>query len=717
MSRLFSLALLLASASALANVSLPGFFGSHMVLQRDTPMPFWGWAAAGESVSVSFAGKTAETKADAAGKWRVELPAQPAGGPHTLSVRGKNELTYSDILVGEVWLCSGQSNMEWTVRSSANAATEIAAATYPRIRHIKVPKRPSAVPLDDIKGSWKVCSPGTAANFTACGYFMARNLLAELDVPIGLINSSWGGTRVEPWTAPEGFAAVPALASIKAQVDARTAASPTYRKALTQHISATEKWVASAKTSLTDLTPVPPPPALPASLKPPTNYQDPVMLYNGMIHALVGLPFRGAIWYQGESNHGEGMLYTEKKKALIGGWRELWGMGDFPFYFVQIAPFQYGAENPSVLADFWEAQEAVLQIPNTGMVVTSDISTLQNIHPPNKQDVGKRLALLALNRTYEVQCVDKGPTFSILEPSGKTLISTFANSAGGLESRDGKPLNWFEVAGAGTGYHKAEVTIKGDTLVLSSQAVPNPTAMRFAWHKLAEPNLTNGAGLPCGAFRAGEIPKPDFLPEIDDAKGYTLACDLDLSKLSASPSYDIDVRNTLKGKVARVAYLMELQSADFGLQYVYVAMDAFTDELAKIAIPTHSSAAKFARKVSNLTVRSNVKGIVTGDNLAGGNIEFWPHNYAAGGGLQLPGGSQEQYDFDDVPGEPADGYGCMQVHNHAAKQTLFAINQWKSGSGANIGIGNSKGPQPDWTFTPNASSYDSKRLRVFVKMK
>jgi sialate O-acetylesterase len=297
------------------------------------------------------------------------------------------------------------------------------------------------------------------------------------------------------------------------------------------------------------------------------------------------------------------------------------------------------------------------------------------------------------------------------------LQVTFANSAGGLKSSDGKPLSGFEVAGAGTGYRKAEVVIDGDSLLLSSQQVPAPMAMRFAWHKLAEPNLVNGAGLPCGAFRAGEIPKPDFLPEIDDATDFTLACDLDLAKLGSTPRYDIDARARLKGEIARVAYLLELQSSDYGLQYLYVSMDTFTDESAKIAIPTVASAAKFAKKVSNLSVRSNVAGIITGDNLAG-NIEFWPNNYGTLGSLGLAGASNDRYDFDDQPSELANGYGCMQVHNTVAKQTLFAINQWNAGgNGANIGIGNSKGEHADWTFIPNGGSYETKRLRIFVKMK
>jgi sialate O-acetylesterase len=662
-------------AEVRADVRLPGFFSNHMVLQREMKLPVWGWANAGEKVAVTLGGKTISTKAGADGKWRVEFPPMKAGGPVEMIVKGMNTLTVSDILVGEVWLCSGQSNMEWTVSRSANAKEEIAAATYPLIRHIKAPRAPSGSPRDDINAQWQICTPQTAANFTACGYYMARRLHKELKVPIGLINSSWGGTRVEPWTPPVGFHAVPALKDIANQVDASAG-------------------------------------------KKPKSHQQAAVLYNGMIHALVGYPIRGAIWYQGESNHNEGMMYTEKKKALIGGWRKLWGIGDFPFYFVQIAPYHYGKEDPTVLATFWEAQAACLEIPNTGMVVTSDIATTGNIHPPNKQDVGKRLALLALKRDYGKSVVDSGPTFKSMKIEGSKIRVTFDNTAGKLKSRDGKPLSHFEVAGAKTGFVKADATIKGDAIDLSSTKVSKPVAMRFAWHKLAEPNLVNSAGLPTSAFRAGEIPKPDFLGEVDDAKGYTLVYDLDLNKLGRSVTYDVDNRKKVTDKFARVAYLLELQSGGAS-QFVWVAMDAFNDDLAKIGVPTVETGAHFQQAVANVTVVSNVKGITTGSSLAG-NIEFWPNNYGPANSANIPNASPKVWDFGDVPGPPVDGYGCMQVHNPEAKQTIFAINQWKAGGGgANIGIGNSNADKRtrDWTFVRNGSSYATKRLRVFVRKK
>ncbi|MFM8215996.1 MAG: sialate O-acetylesterase, partial [Pirellula sp.] len=308
----------------------------------------------------------------------------------------KNKIEIKDVLVGEVWVCSGQSNMEWSVAASMNPQEEIAAAKYPLIRHIKVPLVPSVVPLENFQSSWQVCSPETAAGFTAFGYYMAREISAKLDVPVGLINSSWGGTRVEPWVPPVGFQGVEKLQGIYQSVIGRTPGTPEYSKRLAEHIQSLEAWLAKAKSPTDPKVALGPSPNYPSELIPFASHQEPSMLYNGMIHAIVGFPIRGAIWYQGESNHDEGMMYLEKKKALIQGWRKLWSQGDFPFYYVQIAPFRYGDQDPTTLAKFWEAQAAIQTVvPKTGMVVINDIATINDIHPPNKQEVGRRLALLA----------------------------------------------------------------------------------------------------------------------------------------------------------------------------------------------------------------------------------------------------------------------------------------------------------------------------------
>lgn len=716
---IFLTALLLSPLSR-ADVKLPGIFGDHMVLQRDMKLPVWGWAAGGEKVTVQVDKQPAvSATADAQGRWRVQLPPLPAGGPHTLTVTGKNTVIVKDVLVGEVWLCSGQSNMEWVVGSSDNAPQEIAAANFPQIRQIKIPKLVAAVPADNVSAPWQVCAPGTVAGFTAAGYFMARHLHKELGVPIGLINSSWGGTLIEPWTPVSGFADVPALKDIHQRVVQTLPNNAQYQERLKRHLAEVEKWSAAAKEALAKGAAAPVSPAFPEEIKPLASHQSPTTLFNAMINPFVGFALRGAIWYQGESNHAEGMRYVDKMQALIDGWRKLWGQSDFPFYYVMIAPYKYGSENPQVLPRFWEAQNTALKIRNTGMVVPTDIGNVNDIHPRNKQEVGRRLALLALKNDYgKKDLVATGPTFKSLSVEGSKLRVTFDNTAGGLKSRDQKPLTWFELIGEDTEFVKATAVIDGDSVLLSAPEVKKPAAMRFGWHKEAEPNLANGAGLPAVPFQAGEVPKHDYLAlKVPEADGYKLVYDLDLAKLSGTFKYDVDQSAALSGAFDRIAYFLELHDQNGGVQYCYVSMDTFTKELKKIGIPTAESGARFQTNVKGVNVISNVKGVPTGSAPDGCNIEFWPGNYGPQNSANVPGASATVFDFGDQPTDPVDGYGSMQVHNHRTGQTLFAINNWKAGPRADLGIGSSTGQTRDWTFTGNASSYSAKRLRVLVRMK
>jgi sialate O-acetylesterase len=404
-------------------------------------------------------------KADADGKWKVELPAMQAGGPHTMQVSGTTTVTVKNVLVGEVWLCSGQSNMEWRVRQSQNAEQEIAAADYPRIRHIKILHRPADAPQNNVDVEpWQVCSPATVGNFTAVGYFFARTLQDQLDVPIGLIGCNWGGTRIEPWTAPVGFQQVPALKEIADNL----ASYPAKRD------------------------------------NGAINHQSPLALYNGMVNPLVPYAMQGSIWYQGEANNGEGMLYHEKMKALIGGWRAIWGRKDMPFYYVQLAPYRYRGD-PLRLPALWEAQLATLQVPHTGMAVTVDIGNLDDIHPRNKQDVGRRLALWALAKTYgEEILVYSGPLYQSMQVEGDCIRIHFNHIGSGLVSRDGKPLNWFAIAGADKQFVDAQSEIDGETVVVHADAVDKPVAVRFGWHQEAQPNLANKEGLPASPFRTDD---------------------------------------------------------------------------------------------------------------------------------------------------------------------------------------------------------------------
>jgi len=448
-----------------AETKLPSILGSHMVLQQGEKCPIWGWDDSDKVVTVEFAGQKHTAKVSDGGRWEVHLDPMKANAKgQTLTIRGSSKLELTDVLVGEVWLCSGQSNMEWRVVQSANSKEEIANANHPLIRHIKIPHKLSPKPQDNVSSSgWQPCTPQVVANFTAVGYYFGRHLHKELNVPVGLIGSNWGGTRIEPWTPPVGFKSVPAL-------------KKNFADKLDQF----------------------------ASAKPGRG--TPSHMYNAMIHPLLPYTIKGALWYQGESNNGEGMLYHEKMKALIAGWRSVWNNPELPFYFVQLAPFRYGSDNDPRLPGIWQAQLETLKVPHTGMAVTTDITTLRNIHPPNKQDVGKRLALWALVKDYgkKLKGQYSGPIFSKIDHAeGKDSLTVHfqKDSTGGLTTNDKKPVSHFEIAGKDGKWHPAKATIVyGDHLIVKSDAVKKPVHVRFGWHQMAEPNLVNAAGLPASPF-------------------------------------------------------------------------------------------------------------------------------------------------------------------------------------------------------------------------
>jgi sialate O-acetylesterase len=465
--------------------------------------------------------------------------------------------------------------------------------------------------------------------------------------------------------------------------------------------------------------PAPPAPNLPEELRGPQELQQATALYNGMIHPLVPFAIRGAIWYQGESNMGDGMRYAERMKALITGWRQVWNQGDFPFYFVQIAPFVYADKPPEMAPEIWEAQTAAAQnIPNTGMAVINDVADLHDIHPQDKVTVGRRLALLALAKTYgKSELTYSGPVFKSISSKGNQIRVEFDHTHGGFVTRDGKAPDWFEIIDAEEGgFVKAEARISGNSVILSSPEVKQPVAMRFAWKNVATPNLMNGKGLPAGAFRAAVSSGKDWLKsQVPEAKDYQLVYDLDLTRLGPSISYDIDRHAEIGKPFDRIAYLLELQDANLRTRHLFVSMDAFTYDPSKIAVPTVASGAVFQQNVSKVNVFSNVKGIETGTNIGTCNIEFWPNDYTQANGSNVPTASVDAYDFGDQRRESPDGYGSMQIHNHAARQTLFAINHWRDGSRADVGIGNQATGEPDWTFAANAGSYRSMRLKVLVR--
>ena len=447
--------LLVASSHARADIRLPKIFGNGMVLQQKSQVAVWGWAEPGEEVKVSLGETSATAKAGADGKWSLKIQTPAAGGPHSLIAKGKNEVKFDDVLIGEVWICSGQSNMEWTVAQSANPQEEAANAKHPQIRMIKVAHNVADKPQDDINGQWTVCSPESVPNFSAVGYFFARHLHNELKVPIGMINTSWGGTICEAWTSRE---ALSADEDFKPILD---------RSANFQA----------------------------------NNPNQASVLYNGMVHPLVPFGIKGAIWYQGESNVSRAEQYRKLFPAMIGDWRKRFGQGDFPFLFVQLAPFKYG-HDPKLLAEQWESQLKTLAVPNTGMAVTTDIGNVADIHPANKQDVGRRLALWAMANSYgKKDLAYSGPLYESMAVEGQKIRLKFKHAAGGLVAGGEKPLTHFTIAGEDQNFVEAKATIDGETVIVESDKVAKPVAVRFGWDQHAEPNLFNKAKLPASPFR------------------------------------------------------------------------------------------------------------------------------------------------------------------------------------------------------------------------
>jgi len=623
-----------------ASLKLPSILGDHMVLQQNSFAKIWGWSEASAEVKVtsSWNGKTYATRADAEGNWEVKVATTKAGGPYSLTIEGDITLELKDILLGEVWICSGQSNMEWPLSRAEKAETEIPLAKYPEIRLFTVKKHISPRPLEDVTGSWSACTPETAEGFSAVGYFFGKKLHKDLGVPVGLVNTSWGGTPSESWTSRE---MLQTFGDFDAQLEALYNSSDEEMKKAEEEAAKMEaaiesQWDFDNKENIgfkegwmdisyddgdwnsmpvpaewssieeigmlegvvwfrtlvkipsswqgkdlvldlgpvdeTDLTwisgtevgsskivanwnknrsyPIPKAavqndelllavrvvngtaqggifghpeqlmiypegdrnadPVLLAGdwkykiaykfprIARPNNSHTPSVLYNGMLFPLKNLAIRGAIWYQGESNQERAMQYRTIFPGMIQDWRNTWKQGDFPFYFVQLAPFKYANEHTS--AELREAQFLTLsRLKNTGMAVTLDIGNPDDIHPANKRDVGKRLALWALSKDYGKDLIYSGPLYREQKVEGASIRLYFDHVGSGLVAREGD-LSHFEIAGEDQVYHPANAVIDGETVLVSSSEVSQPAAVRFAWSNVAEPNFFNKEGLPASSF-------------------------------------------------------------------------------------------------------------------------------------------------------------------------------------------------------------------------
>lgn len=476
----------LCAHAASAALTLPRVLGDHMVLQAGLPAPIWGGADPGRTIVVRFGAQEKSTVAGSDGRWLVRLdPLIASAAPAELSVTATGagaaaeSRTLVDVLVGEVWLCSGQSNMEKPIGEQRgqkpvfNAEKEIAAADFPAIRLFKVKKNRASAPAADVEseGGWVVCSPASidAVKFSAAGYFFGRKLHRELGAPVGLLDSTWGGTRIELWTPADAYARTPGLEDFAAAAARDPSGAKHEGSLLGTH-------------------------------------------YNAMIAPLAPFAIRGALWYQGESNlmvQPEETRYAQKSSALVEGWRRAWG-ADFSFYSVLVAPHLYHVVRPGQVVSaeaaprFWMQQiEAARRIPRSGIIATTDlVDDLSDIHPRNKLDVGERLARLALARDYgRADVVWSGPVLRSAEFSGERAVLRFDHAEGGLVATDQKPLSWFAVAGADGRFFPGSARIEGDAVVVTSPLVTAPAAVRFAWDEAARPNLANAAGLPALPFR------------------------------------------------------------------------------------------------------------------------------------------------------------------------------------------------------------------------
>ncbi len=511
-------ALLALLSCAHAEVSPNALFSDHAVLQQGAAIPVWGSAADGEKVTVEFDGQTVATTAKD-GRWQVMLAPHKAGGPFTLTIAGTNTVTVDDVLVGEIWICSGQSNMAFPLGGAATGKEEAVKADYPGLRMFTVGRNPAALPQAEVKGKWVVATPQSVSGFSAVGYFFGRDLHQATGVPVGMIHSSWGGTPAQTWMSLDGFekdsafngytaTARKLIADYPEAVAKYPAAQAAYETALAEWNAAggaayeaeLKAWTIQSRQAKADDQPaIPQPkydqpkPRAPAS--PEGSAGKPTVLYNGMIAPLIPYAIKGAIWYQGESNNGDSRGYRKLFPGMIADWRAHWGQGDFPFLFVQIAPHK------GMRPELREAQLFSWQTtPNTAMAVITDVGNEGDIHPKQKEPVGARLALAARALAYSENIEYSGPLYDHLVIDGSRAVLHFTHVGGGLVAKDGA-LKGFTLAGADGQQVPAKAEISGDTVVVTSDGVTAPVAVRYGWANTPDVNLYNKEGIPATPFR------------------------------------------------------------------------------------------------------------------------------------------------------------------------------------------------------------------------
>ena len=480
------------------NLQLASIYNHNMVIQREKKIPVWGWAAPNTKVTVKFKNQQVSTISNQFGEWKLELqPLEADSTKSQMNVTSSGEsCTLSNILVGEVWLCSGQSNMEWPVSKSASGKTIRKPAMTKPIRLLKQRKHKTGYRLKGFWAHWKSAAPAVVDGFSAVGFYFALELYEKLQVPIGIIQCAWGGSAIEPWTPPEGFASVPELKTYSAQIEK---AEKAYQKDLKTFLPYWSRWVKKAEKQVSSRQKI-----SPATIQFPQHalkkWGLPTNIFNAMVAPIVPFPIRGVIWYQGESNRWDGKNYFYKMKALINGWRKEWNEEDLPFYFVQICPYKY--KKAGILPQLWQGQyRAAAEIPNCEIISAVDYGEVNNIHPANKYPVGKRLALMALAKSYKLKvAMHKYPVFKSIKTADNKLIIHIENSNGGLKTNDNKAVREFQIAGKDNKYYPAKAKISNNKITLISPKVSNPEKVKYAWHNQANPNVVNQEGLPLLPF-------------------------------------------------------------------------------------------------------------------------------------------------------------------------------------------------------------------------
>ena len=673
----------LAMGAAEAKVTTGTPFADNMVLQRGRGVPVWGTADPGENVTVTFAGQTKTAKAGADGKWSVTLDAMQASGENRImKVSGaSNSEEIRNVLVGEVWFASGQSNTECPIWGpgpryrDGQGAVMTAMARRSLIRYVKNARTTSREPRLGWKAVWRDYSPASFKetfnnNLSAMAFYYALELHDALGVPVGIIDSSWGGTRIEPWTPPSGFDKAP---SVPSKVGAGT----------------------------------------------------PTALWNGMVAAFAPYAIKGFIWYQGCSNAGDGLRYCDKMHDLYNGWAKEFKNPDLKLYFVELAPFSRSWFAVQMGQAKFAAEEK-----NAAMVTTCDIGNSWDIHPNDKESVARRLVLLALKRDYGFSnIVADAPVLQSWKVDGDKFVMTFENANSWYAyNADRSEAKGFEIAGADGKYIPAKIlnkganaTLSGKELIVSAPGVKEPRRLRYLYSKPWIGSLYSfDSGLPLGPFEIDARRPEDDLRDVKcvfgdalkvpELAGFRKVAVVDIpTGRFAGYSFDETAK---AGSFSRVAYALELERKDGAVEWAVAAMDAFTDNAAKLGVPC-ASGATFQQKVSNLVVRSNRKNVEEGA-VGESIVEFFASNYRTQKKLADAGGSDKVYDCNDTPSAPEKGYGCMQVHNAKTGATIFSYNRFDGP--ADVGIGPNKGnDHTDWTFMGNAAEFTARRLTVLVK--